>query len=1021
MTVAVAFAFIGGVILVGFLAHLLFRVTKIPSVLLLIGIGIVLGPVTGWVTSDSLVAIAPFFGTLALLIILFEGGLGLDVSSVRTQAPKASILALLSFLISFLAVGALAFFGLGMPVIHSLLLASLLGAASPAIIIPLVSGLSVRQEIRTLLKLESALGDVLLIVAVLFLLDAYATGKQSVPGIALALFLSIAVAFVVSSVAGALWARLIGWMGKEPLAYMLTLGFVFLLYFGVEELGGSAAFAVLMFGMILENMHVVADRVGPQVRYFFGIDIRAEQFVLQAFMKNITEELSFLIRTFFFVYLGLLLDFSALTPAIALSGVAMALLLFGARYLAVRAVLRKGAYTAGERQMVLSMLPRGLATAVMAFLPVQLGIPGAELFPIYAFIVIVVSNIHMTGGVIFAERRLGRERAAAPSPAAAPLPAAEEPARISAGGREPAEAAGDGPVPDAAVTVLEETPHRGAGEDGARGKPFSFTEQVMRLLGIRPEEREQQYLHAMQNASMAPSIFWVQILLASVLTALGLVLNQSSIIIGAALIVPIAWPVLAAGLALAAGDIYLLLRLLWKLLLVVLLVAALSALFSELLPFNAVTAEIASRTRPTILDFLVALFSGMAGAALTFGRKRLLRYFPGALLGLALMPPLAVLGFGLGREFSTEIFRGATLLFIANFFAAILGAALVYAATGMPAAASLETVGARKHGEMKQPFVRFLFERLGLGILIGRAGSTRARLMVIVVFLLALVIPLQMALDQLSREFRARQAVSVVEKMFDQPGRSAIINSVSTIGEEEIFVRVQVATNALFTSADIRRFEERVADRTGVEARLDLVQSLSDIGEGRKLMGMLAPPAPDSVPYGPGVPEMARDLRDAVAAELGAMALPETIAVVRASAELALDGAPPSFRIEYLSESPLSGDARELLARLMEDRMGLEPERLEFHHVPARFDFPRAGGGIRPDQAPGLREIQETLQRYPQVRAQVEIPADLGPADGQKLERRLAEVASLLALPARASFIQNPELKGGVRITLRPR
>ncbi|MBN2338235.1 MAG: cation:proton antiporter [Acidobacteria bacterium] len=1014
MTVAVAFAFIGGVILVGFLAHLLFRVTKIPSVLLLIGIGIVLGPVTGWVTSGSLVAIAPFFGTLALLIILFEGGLGLDVSSVRTQAPKASILSLLGFLISFLAVGALAFFGLGMPVIHSLLLASLLGAASPAIVIPLVSGLSVRQEVRTLLKLESALGDVLLIVAVLFLLDAHATGKQSVPGIALALFLSIAVAFVISSVAGALWARLIGWMGKEPLAYMLTLGFVFLLYFGVEELGGSAAFAVLMFGMILENMHVVADRVGPQIRYFFGIDIRAEQFVLQAFMKNITEELSFLVRTFFFVYLGLLLDFGALTPAIALSGIAMAVLLFGGRYAAVRAVLRKGAYTAGERQVVLSMLPRGLATAVMAFLPVQLGIPGAELFPIYAFIVIVVSNIQMTGGVIFAERRLGRERAAE-------KPAAEEPARIPEGEREPTEAAGDGPAPRAAVTVLEETPYPGAGEGGAGRKPSSFTEQGMRLLGIRPEEREQQYLQAMQNASMAPSIFWVQILLASVLTALGLVLNQSSIIIGAALIVPIAWPVLAAGLALAAGDIYLLLRLLWKLLLVVLLVAALSALFSELLPFNAVTAEIASRTRPTILDFLVALFSGMAGAALTFGRKRLLRYFPGALLGLALMPPLAVLGFGLGREFSTEIFRGATLLFIANFFAAILGAALVYAAAGMPAAASLETVGARKRGEMNQPFVRFLFERLGLGTLIGRAGSTRARLMVIVVFLLALVIPLQMALDQLSREFRARQAVSVVEKMFDQPGRSAIINSMATIGEEEISVRVQVATNSLFTSEDIRRFEERVADRTGVAARLDLVQSLSDIGEGRKLMGMLAPPAPDSVPYSPGVPEMARDLRDAVAAELRAMALPGTIAVVRAAAELPLDGAPPSFRIEYLSESPLSGDARELLARLMEDRMGLRPERLEFHHVPSRFDFPQAGGGIRMDQAPGLREIQETLECYPQVRAHVEIPADLGPADGQKLERRLAEAASLLALPARASFTQNPELKGGVRITLRSR
>ena len=62
--------------------------TKIPSVLLLIGIGVILGPLTGWVTSDSLISIAPFFGTMALLIILFEGGLELDIRIVLSQAPK---------------------------------------------------------------------------------------------------------------------------------------------------------------------------------------------------------------------------------------------------------------------------------------------------------------------------------------------------------------------------------------------------------------------------------------------------------------------------------------------------------------------------------------------------------------------------------------------------------------------------------------------------------------------------------------------------------------------------------------------------------------------------------------------------------------------------------------------------------------------------------------------------------------------------------------------------------------------
>jgi uncharacterized hydrophobic protein (TIGR00271 family) len=140
-----------------------------------------------------------------------------------------------------------------------------------------------------------------------------------------------------------------------------------------------------------------------------------------------------------------------------------------------------------------------------------------------------------------------------------------------------------------------------------------------------------------------------------------LVLDQSPIIIGAAQIVPIAWPVVAAGLALAVSDNYLLLKLLLKLALAAAMVAALSSVIGELLPSKAVTGEIAARTRPTILDFLVTLFTGMAGSALLFSRRRMLHYFPGAILALTLLPPLAVIGFAFGSEFSAEIFRGATL------------------------------------------------------------------------------------------------------------------------------------------------------------------------------------------------------------------------------------------------------------------------------------------------------------------------------------------------------------------------
>ena len=327
---------------------------------------------------------------------------------------------------------------------------------------------------------------------------------------------------------------------------------------------------------------------------------------------------------------------------------------------------------------------------------------------------------------------------------------------------------------------------------------------------------------------------------------------------------PLHWPVIAAGLALAVGDIYLFLKLLLKLALVAAMTTALAACFSGLLPFSAFTAEIASRTKATILDFLVAFFAGMAGAAMLFSRRRMLQFLPGAVLAVTLLPPLAVMGFGLGNSFNIEIFRGGAILFAANFFAAILGASLVYAVVGMPAVAGLEVIRDWKQRELNHPIVKLIFERLRLKSLAGRTGSVRSRLVVAAVFLLALVIPLQMAFNQLSLEFRARQAISEVEKMFELPGRSAIINSASNIGEDAIAVRIQVATNAFFASSDIRRFEERISDRTGKPTRLDLVQSLSDIGEGGKIRGMLRPASQQRAEYSASIPEMTVGLRDEI-------------------------------------------------------------------------------------------------------------------------------------------------------------
>jgi cell volume regulation protein A len=1013
MTVAIAFAVIGGVILIGFFANLLFRLTKIPSVLLLIIIGIILGPVAGWLTSDSLIIIAPFFGTLALMIILFEGGLELEIQSVVRQAPRAAFLAIIVFVLSVGTVWAFAFYILRMPFMHSMLLAGILGASSPAICLPVISGLSIREEIKTILKLESALGDVLLIVTVLLLLDFQSSGGHGFMEMASRFFMSFAVALVIAAVAGALWSRLIGWMGKEPLAYMLTLGFVFLLYFSVEELGGSAAIAVLLFGVMLENMQVIASRVGERVRYLFGFDIRAEQFVLHEFMKNITEELSFLIRTFFFVYLGLLLDFDTLTLSIGIHCAGFVILLLASRWVAVRIIRKRCRLTSEEFLGVLSMVPRGLVTAVMAFLPAQQGIAGTELFPVYAFMAIVLTNLFMTGGVIVAERRLGRGRSKGiDPPEIVSLPDHEESGDFSTVADSAAGSEDLGETASAGASV----PHKsGASEKWVA--PTTLAGWMSKLFGIRMENREWRYLDAVKASSLSQPLFWVQIFLASALTILGLVLDQNAIIIGAALIVPIAWPIVAAGLALAVGDIYFFIKLQLKLGLAAVMAIALSAAFSALLPYSAVTAEIASRTKPTILDFLVAFFAGMTGAAMLFTRRKVLQFFPGAILAVTLLPPLAVMGFGLGTSYDIAIFQGGAILFTANYFAAILGAALVYAVVGMPELVGLESIRKWKHDELSRPLVNLIFERMRIRKIAGRTGSVQARLVVAVVFLMALVIPLHKAYNQLSLEFRARQAISEVGKMFEIPERSAVINSTLNIGEEAITVRIHVATNSFFESEDIRRFEERISDRTGKPVQLHLVQSLSDIGEGTKIRGILAPAPAETSEYIPTIPEMAAVLREEIAKKLQPPAFPQSITILSVGAELNMARDMPVFRVHYLAETPLSEDAQGILADLLERRMNLNAGGIYFTHTASRYDIKiHSRKGIVETELNTLRLVQDVLTQFPQLRADIAFPGLDDEKRLDSLRNQIFETAPILKDSDRA--ILKSDLNGTIEITI---
>jgi cell volume regulation protein A len=91
---------IAGILLVGLIGEWLFERTGIPDAVWLIAVGAGLGPVAGLVKPGDLQAAAPLLGALTIIIVLFQGGLGLPLQQLATHAWKASKLATFTFIAS---------------------------------------------------------------------------------------------------------------------------------------------------------------------------------------------------------------------------------------------------------------------------------------------------------------------------------------------------------------------------------------------------------------------------------------------------------------------------------------------------------------------------------------------------------------------------------------------------------------------------------------------------------------------------------------------------------------------------------------------------------------------------------------------------------------------------------------------------------------------------------------------------------------------------------------------------------
>ncbi|MCS6986832.1 MAG: TIGR00341 family protein [Sphingomonadaceae bacterium] len=177
------------------------------------------------------------------------------------------------------------------------------------------------------------------------------------------------------------------------------------------------------------------------------------------------------------------------------------------------------------------------------------------------------------------------------------------------------------------------------------------------------------------------------VLMSAGIAILGLLLSSPAVIIGAMLVSPLMGPIIGLGFAVAIADWAGVRRSLGTLAAGAALAVVFSALIVFLSPLTDRTGEILARTRPNLFDLLVAVFSALAGGYATIrGRGETI---VGVAIATALMPPLAVVGFGLATG-DGPVFRGALALFVTNFVAIALSAAVMARVFGFGAHLSRE-------------------------------------------------------------------------------------------------------------------------------------------------------------------------------------------------------------------------------------------------------------------------------------------------------------------------------------------
>jgi NhaP-type Na+/H+ or K+/H+ antiporter len=383
MPTAIIIIFIGVFIFWGHYMAAIFEKRGIPDVLGLMLIGMILGPITGLVDTTSFDTFGKLFSHLVLVFILFESGTDLKISEVKKSFKLSAGITVVGFFVTWAVLTVLTYYIFDISLLSCLFIGAALGGTSSAVVVGLVRKIKVEPKTSTILIMESVETDVFTLAIPISILGLMTTGHFQINMVLSQFFASLIIALMLGIGGAFLWSIIINKLPSLKNTKFSTPAFLFILYGITEYLNFSGPLTALSFGIAIGNLKYLEPRIFEKI-------IPNQSIVLPAEEKLFFSEIVFLLRTFFFLFIGMSIRINRMD--LLLWGALMTLALCLFRIMYVPLVVPK-ATPVLDKAVISSMIPKGLGSAVVATLPFQSGVPDGDIIRSICFSLILFSTV----------------------------------------------------------------------------------------------------------------------------------------------------------------------------------------------------------------------------------------------------------------------------------------------------------------------------------------------------------------------------------------------------------------------------------------------------------------------------------------------------------------------------------------------------------------------------------------------------------------------------------------------------